>query len=364
MENQQGSVKEEREENEEIDFGEEWGGGSSSSCWYYCAGEEGAPMGAGGSEPIVPRPMEGLNEVGPPAFLTKTYEMVDDPSTDTVVSWGPNRNTFVVWDPNVFASLLLPNYFKHSNFSSFVRQLNTYLINLCLFLVGYLFVLLILSIDLATILFLSLQSFRKVDPDRWEFANKAFLKGKKHLLRAIKRRKPSPPYHQTSLPSNLQVGATGLDTELERLRQGKELLTIELVHLRQQQHASLVRLNGLSQRLEHTEHRHRQMTDFLARAMRHPTFMQNLASPAQAQRTALPAEDTTKKRKELEGSSSGSGSRIEPLLRPCGFDDDDDPSFLAELFGERFEPVSEPTCDPDVDTLAEKLGFLGSGHEP
>ncbi|ERN01513.1 heat stress transcription factor A-2b [Amborella trichopoda] len=335
MENQQGSVKEEREENEEIDFGEEWGGGSSSSCWYYCAGEEGAPMGAGGSEPIVPRPMEGLNEVGPPAFLTKTYEMVDDPSTDTVVSWGPNRNTFVVWDPNVFASLLLPNYFKHSNFSSFVRQLNTY-------------------------------SFRKVDPDRWEFANKAFLKGKKHLLRAIKRRKPSHPYHQTSAPSNLQVGATGLDTELERLRQGKELLTIELVHLRQQQHASLVRLNGLSQRLEHTEHRHRQMTDFLARAMRHPTFMQNLASPAQPQRTVLPAEDTTKKRKELEGSSSGSGSgsRIEPLLRPCGFDDDDDPSFLAELFGERFEPVSEPTCDPDVDTLAEKLGFLGSGHEP
>ena len=62
----------------------------------------------------------------PAPFLTKTYQLVDDPLTDHVVSWGDDETTFVVWRPPEFARELLPNYFKHNNFSSFVRQLNTY----------------------------------------------------------------------------------------------------------------------------------------------------------------------------------------------------------------------------------------------
>lgn len=73
-----------------------------------------------------PQPMEGLHDVGPPPFLTKTYEIVEDPATNDVVSWSRGNNSFVVWDPQGFAITLLPRYFKHNNFSSFVRQLNTY----------------------------------------------------------------------------------------------------------------------------------------------------------------------------------------------------------------------------------------------
>lgn len=62
----------------------------------------------------------------PAPFLTKTYQLVDDPRTDHIVSWGEDETTFVVWRPPEFARDLLPNYFKHNNFSSFVRQLNTY----------------------------------------------------------------------------------------------------------------------------------------------------------------------------------------------------------------------------------------------
>lgn len=72
------------------------------------------------------QPMEGLHEVGPPPFLTKTFEMVEDPATDLIVSWSRARNSFIVWDSHKLSTLLLPRYFKHGNFSSFIRQLNTY----------------------------------------------------------------------------------------------------------------------------------------------------------------------------------------------------------------------------------------------
>lgn len=73
-----------------------------------------------------PRAMEGLHESGPPPFLSKTYDLVEDEGTNEIVSWSRGNNSFIVWDPHRFSINLLPKYFKHNNFSSFVRQLNTY----------------------------------------------------------------------------------------------------------------------------------------------------------------------------------------------------------------------------------------------
>lgn len=88
----------------------------------------------GGYDPqpvmIVPQPIEGLHQTGLPPFLTKTYDIVDDPSTNHIISWSSGNNSFIVWDPQAFSIILLPKFFKHNNFSSFVRQLNTYVSNI------------------------------------------------------------------------------------------------------------------------------------------------------------------------------------------------------------------------------------------
>jgi heat shock transcription factor, other eukaryote len=63
---------------------------------------------------------------GPAPFLTKTHQMVEERGTDEVISWAEQGRSFVVWKPVELARDLLPLHFKHCNFSSFVRQLNTY----------------------------------------------------------------------------------------------------------------------------------------------------------------------------------------------------------------------------------------------
>jgi len=105
-----------------------------------------------------------------PAFLNKLYNMVNDPSTDDLIHWSEDGSTFIVQRHEEFAKEVLPRFFKHNNFSSFVRQLNMY-------------------------------GFHKVphlqqgvlhsdsDTELWEFANQHFQRNQPDLLCLVNRKK-------------------------------------------------------------------------------------------------------------------------------------------------------------------------------
>ena len=52
--------------------------------------------------------------------------MLEDDQFSNIVCWGPQGDCFVIKDLNEFTKSILPRMFKHSNFASFVRQLNKY----------------------------------------------------------------------------------------------------------------------------------------------------------------------------------------------------------------------------------------------
>lgn len=57
-------------------------------------------------------------------FIAKTYRIVN--SDEPTACWVQGGKSFLILDPKKFSKTVLPKYFKHSKFSSFVRQLNFY----------------------------------------------------------------------------------------------------------------------------------------------------------------------------------------------------------------------------------------------
>ncbi|KAG0344379.1 stress-responsive transcription factor hsf1 [Podila humilis] len=124
------------------------------------------------SSAIQPRSSNNSGRGNVAAFLTKLYNMVGDKASNNLIRWSDDGQSFLVINHVEFAKEVLPRFFKHNNFSSFVRQLNMY-------------------------------GFHKVphlqqgvlmpDPDseQWEFSNQHFQRNQPDLLYLVSRKKAS-----------------------------------------------------------------------------------------------------------------------------------------------------------------------------
>ncbi|POM61514.1 Heat shock transcription factor, other eukaryote [Phytophthora palmivora] len=143
-----------------------------------------------------------------PAFLSKTYEIFSMPEFSHVCGWNANGDTIIVSQLEAFVAMVLPRFFKHRNFPSFVRQLNLY-------------------------------GFHKtvLDSKRLEFQHPYFKRGRPDLLHHIKRKVSNSNHHNQQL-----VASSIQNSRLDAHREISDTLLREMKELRQRSDAMEKRL--------------------------------------------------------------------------------------------------------------------------
>ena len=59
-------------------------------------------------------------------FLEKLFNILEDPNNNQIIHWNEDGTRVIISDPIKFTLNILPKNFNHTNYSSFVRQLNLY----------------------------------------------------------------------------------------------------------------------------------------------------------------------------------------------------------------------------------------------
>ncbi|CAH8358493.1 unnamed protein product [Eruca vesicaria subsp. sativa] len=255
-----------------------------------------------------------------PPFLTKTYEMVNDSSSDSIISWSDHNKSFIVKNPAEFSKDLLPRFFKHKNFSSFIRQLNTY-------------------------------GFRKVDPEKWEFANEDFVRGQPYLMKNIHRRKP---VHSHSL-QNLQAQSPLTESErqsmkdqIERLKREKEVLLADLQNQELERKGFELQVTTLKDRLQHVEQRQRSIVTFVSQVLEKPGLSLNLETNHERKKRKL--QETS-----LVPASRSHAEQVEKLESSL--------TFLENLVTEACDDKSGGGVDLDVNESVSCAESLSNGDD-
>ena len=208
-----------------------------------------------------------------------------------------------------------------------------------------------------------------MDPDRWEFANEGFLRGQKHLLKSISRRKSTHVHthnqqqqqqqqqQQTQVQSSsvgacVEIGKFGIEEEVERLKRDKNILMQELVRLRQQQQTTDHQLQTVGQRVQEMEQRQQQMMSFLAKAVQSPSFLSQLVQKQNDSNRRIAGVNKKRRLPKQEeeilsakSATTGPNGRVvkyQPLMNEAA------KAMLQRILKMNASPRREPSLNPDA----------------
>ena len=93
-------------------------------------------------------------------FLMQLYQILEDKNNEKIIHWGNDGKYFIIENLYDFTEKILPKYYNHNNYASFVRQLNKY-------------------------------NFHKlkITPNENAFQNSLFIKGQKNIISNILKKK-------------------------------------------------------------------------------------------------------------------------------------------------------------------------------
>ena len=75
---------------------------------------------------MIGKKRKSINESKSDKFLLKLYEILNNNEYSKIIHWSQNGSFIVITNIHALSQKILPIYFNHQNYSSFVRQLNMY----------------------------------------------------------------------------------------------------------------------------------------------------------------------------------------------------------------------------------------------
>ncbi|KAL3839764.1 hypothetical protein ACJIZ3_024355 [Penstemon smallii] len=121
------------------------------------------------------------------------------------------------------------------------------------------------------------KGFRKIDTDKWEFANEGFIRGRKDMLKNVQRRKPHHSQQMgSSLVSSNEANKASMEDEIQGLRKERGLMMKEVSDLQHQQRNMVQNIEVVNEKLVEAEKRQKKMISFLAKMSLNPLFLARL----------------------------------------------------------------------------------------